>query len=61
MADTPVPDADPADVEEQHRPVVDEPDGAPDDPPVRDADLEADPADAQEQAQVVDDDDEDRR
>ena len=25
MADTPVPDADPADLEEQHRPVVEEP------------------------------------
>ena len=61
MTDTPVPDADPADVEEQQRPVVD----AGDDAPAVAAVPDADPADAQEQAQVVggddDDDDDDRR
>ena len=58
MADTPVPDADPADVEEQHRPVVEEPDGPPADRP---AVPDADPADVDEQNQVVGDDDDDER
>ena len=48
MADTPVPDADPTDVEEQQRPVVADDDaGAPDVPPVPDAD----PADMDQQRQ----------
>ena len=46
MADTPVPDADPADVEEQQRPVVEEPDGGPADLP---AVPDANPADVIEQ------------
>ena len=58
MADTPVPDADPADVEEQHRPVVDAPTSPPVDLP---AVPDADPADVDEQAQVVADDEDDRR
>ena len=58
MADTPVPDADPADREEQQRPVVDTPPAPPVELP---AVPDADPADIDEQTQVVEDEDEERR
>ena len=58
MADTPVPDADPADVEEQHRPVVERPDGPEVELPTV---PDADPADVEEQSLVVEEDEDDER